>query len=77
MIISSLILKCLVGFEEQIRGPLANIKGLSIETVLEGQLILVLESPSVESVLQIMDEQILKLQGVIGVYPVYIHYETA
>jgi len=77
MIISSLILKCLVGFEEQLRASLATIKGLSVEEVLDGELILVLETTTADDSIQIMDKQILNLQGVFGVYPVYIHYETA
>jgi len=77
MIISSLILKCFVGMEEQLRELLTNLEGLAIEKVLKGELILTLESPTVERAMEVMDKEILKLEGVLGVYPVYIHFETA
>lgn len=76
MVISSVIVKCLNGTENSLTAQLAEIEGVSVERVVDGDVILVLESPSVDSAAQTLEQKIVPLPGVAGAYPVYISMEA-
>ncbi|MEL1134579.1 chaperone NapD [Desulfitobacterium sp. THU1] len=72
MVISSLIVKCLRSFEDSLPNQLEQIKGVSVERVINGDIILVLENELVNDAVQLVESKIGSLPGVTGVYPVYI-----
>lgn len=73
--ISSVIVKCLNGAEKVLPTDLAQIQGVSVEKIHNGDIILLLESPSLEEAAQVLQQQIALLPGVSGAYPVYISME--
>lgn len=75
MVISSAIVKCLTEAEDTLSGQLEQIEGLSVEKVHNGDIIIVLESSSVDQALLTIEREITPLQGVLGTYPVYINME--
>ncbi|AFL99647.1 MULTISPECIES: chaperone NapD [Desulfitobacterium] len=76
MVISSLIVKCLHGFEDILPIQLKEVEGVSVEGVINGDIILVLESELVNDAVRVIESGIGSLPGVTGVYPVYIAMDT-
>ncbi|MDK2986207.1 MAG: hypothetical protein PWQ96_1851 [Clostridia bacterium] len=75
MTISSLIVKCKLGNEENIASRLRKFCGITVEEVLQGQLILVMENESLNEAHEMMDKEINNIPGVLGIYPAYIYFE--
>jgi len=73
MVISSIILNCSPGSEVAIKDSITEFKGLSVEAILTGQLILLLEKETLEAAYQLINDKLATIAGVWGVYPVYIH----
>ncbi|ACL19342.1 periplasmic nitrate reductase chaperone NapD [Desulfitobacterium sp. LBE] len=76
MVISSLIVKCLPGFEEPLLSRLKDLERVSVEGVMNGDIILVMENELVHDAVQMIESGIGALPGVTGVYPVYIAMDT-
>ncbi|AGA68527.1 uncharacterized protein involved in formation of periplasmic nitrate reductase [Desulfitobacterium dichloroeliminans LMG P-21439] len=76
MVISSVLVKCMDGTENALLVQLKKIEGVSVEAVINGDIILVIESESANASVQIIETGIQSLPGVVGVYPVYIHMDA-
>lgn len=72
MVISSLVIKCVSGKEEQLAKAAANIPGLELVTIVDGQIIFTLESRSFKEAHQTLEDELKELPGALGVYPIYI-----
>ena len=73
MVISSIIVKCINGAEEVLPTQLEQIGGVTVEGIHNGDIILVLESSSLDAAVHILETEITPLSGVIGAYPVYVN----
>ncbi|NLL18195.1 MAG: chaperone NapD [Clostridia bacterium] len=73
MVISSLVIKCRPGKEEELIQAAKGIKGLEAGAWLEGQVVFSLESDSLKEAHRCLEVELKELPGAIGVYPVYIH----
>ncbi len=73
IVISSLIVKCRQGQELLAKNTISKLPGISVESILEGQLVLVLETHSLKEAGKIIEQDIKEAPGVLGAYPAYIH----
>ncbi|MFA5536706.1 MAG: chaperone NapD [Bacillota bacterium] len=72
MVISSLVIHCNPGSEQQLIAAAGKIEGLEPVTFVEGQVIFLLESHSFKEAHQVLEKELKVLPGVLGVYPVYL-----
>lgn len=73
MVISSLIIKCQPGQEENLIQATEGIEGLEVGAFVDGQVVFSLEKATLKESQQCLEEDLKELPGALGVYPVYIH----
>ena len=74
VVISSLVLECLPGREEEVARAAASVPGVEVHGVREGKVVITIEAPSVDDSAEIANG-LVSADGVIGINLVYVNFE--
>ena len=74
VVISSLVLECLPGREEDVARIAADVPGVEVHGVREGKVVVTIEAPSVDDSAEIANGLVCA-DGVTGINLVYVNFE--
>ena len=74
MVISSLVVECAQGFEEQVRAALVAIPGVEVHEVHDYKLVATIEAETVDDSHDVANS-FISITGVIGVNLIYLNWE--